>query len=166
VVVYLLALLGGVAGTLAAVWEEWTRGVWLLVVLVAPAIEEICKPIAIVLMLEKRPHWLRSGTEVVLLALVGSAVFSTLENVIYIYVYAPGEGLAFAVFRFTVCLGMHLIATAVFAVGLAKMWRTIRRTGRAFDIDYCFKYYVAAVVIHAAYNATVTILARTGVRLY
>jgi len=34
-------------------------------------------------------------------------------------------------------------------------------TDRSFDIDVIFRYYVAAVAIHAAYNTTVLILEHT-----
>ena len=53
--------------------------------------------------------------------------------------------------------------TAVFGAGLAKMWRRIRDTGASFDIDVIFRYYVAAVAIHAAYNTTMVILHLTDV---
>ncbi len=160
--VWLIGLLGGVGGTLAAILEESTHGVWLMVVLVGPAIEEICKPIAVVFLIYKRPDWLRSRGEVVAMSLLGAAVFATLENLVYVYVYAPSVGPGFAMFRFTVCTTLHLTATAVFAVGLAKMWRKARERGGGFDIDVCFRYYVAAVVIHAGYNITVTVLNRFG----
>jgi RsiW-degrading membrane proteinase PrsW (M82 family) len=164
--VYAVALVGSVAGTLAAVWEELVRGAWLAVVLVGPAVEEIAKPIAIVYLLERRPHWLRSGAEVFALAVAGACVFATLENLLYVFVYHPAAGAGFVAFRFGVCTALHLTATGAFAVGLVKVWRRIRLDGRPFDIDQCFRYYVAAVAIHAAYNTTVLVLAHAGVRLF
>jgi RsiW-degrading membrane proteinase PrsW (M82 family) len=163
VVVFLLGLVGGVAGVLTALYQEMLYGGVLLPVLVAPAIEEVCKPIGVVFMLEKRAHWLRGRRQVVLLALLGALVFATLENVAYVHLYQPKGSLSFALWRYTVCTGMHLTASAVFGVGLAKMWRHIRQTGGRFDIDHIFRYYVAAVVIHSAYNSIVLILHHTRV---
>lgn len=166
IVVYLIAALGGVAGTIAAMWEEGTRATWLMAVLVAPAIEEICKPIAIVLLLDKRPHWLRRRSEVFVLALLSAAVFATLENVLYVFAYAPDAGPDFMLWRFTVCTALHLTASGVFGLGLAKMWQHQRTHGGGFDIDVCFRYYVVAVVLHAAYNGTVMLLHLTDVLVF
>jgi RsiW-degrading membrane proteinase PrsW (M82 family) len=159
--VYLLGVVGGLVGTVAAVYQEVLHGVWLAVVLVGPAIEEACKPIGVILMLEKFPHWLRSRRQVLLMAALGALVFATLENLVYVHFYRPTGGPGFVAWRFTVCTGVHVAATAVFGAGLAKMWRRIRETGGSFDIDVIFRHYVAAVAIHAAYNTTVLILGFT-----
>lgn len=158
VVIFLLGLVGGVAGVLTALYQEMLYGGILLPVLVAPAVEEVCKPIGVIFMLEKRAHWLRGPRQVVLLAVLGALVFATLENLTYVHLYHPRGGSSFVLWRYTVCTGMHLAASAVFGAGLAKMWRHIRRTGGRFDIDHFFRYYVAAVVIHSAYNSIVLIL--------
>ncbi len=170
-VVWLVALLGSVGGTVAAFIENASRGMnpavgILLLVLVAPAVEEICKPLAIVFLLEKRPHWLRSAGEVVVLAVLSAVVFATLENLLYIFVHHPEGGPGFVLFRLTVCTALHVAATSVFAVGLAKAWRRLRARGGGFDIDDCFGYYVTAVIIHGLYNAVVTVLALAGVQPY
>ena len=161
VAIYLLAGVGGLAGTVAVVYQELLHGVWMVVVLVGPAIEEACKPIGVILMLEKFPHWLRSRKQVLLLAVLGALVFATLENLVYVHFYHPTGGPGFVAFRYAVCTSVHVAATAVFGAGLAKMWRRIRQTGGSFDIDVIFRYYVAAVAIHAAYNTTVLILEHT-----
>ncbi len=170
--VWLLALLGGVGGTLAAFYENSTQGVWviLLIVLLAPAIEEVCKPIAVILMIEKRPRWIRSRRQVVAMSMLGAVVFSALENLFYVFIKAPRTNFAtyqawmnFVVFRFTVCSGMHVLATAVFSVGLAKAWRRVRTGGGNFEIETCFRYYVAAVAIHAFYNTAAVLLTLFGV---
>ncbi len=166
VVIYLIAALGGVAGTIAAIWEESTRATWLMAVLVAPAIEEICKPIAIVLLLDKRPHWLRRRSEIFVLVILSAAVFATLENLLYVFAYAPDAGPDFVLWRFTVCTTLHLTASGVFGLGLGKMWEHQRTHGGRFDIDVCFRYYVVAVALHAAYNAAVMVLHLTGVLVF
>ncbi len=161
--VTLLALVGGAAGVLGAMYKEATAAPMLVIVLVGPAIEEIMKPIAVVFLLDKRPHWLRGPGHTLAMAVLGALVFATLENLMYIFVYAPQFGAGYRVYRFTVCTAMHVGATGVFAVGLGKMWRHIRDKGGHFDIDVCFRYYVAAVAIHAAYNTVAVILSATGV---
>ena len=157
-VIYLLGIVGGVAGILAAVYQELLHGGLLAPVLVGPAIEEACKPLGLIFMLEKRPHWLRSRAEVVVMAVLGALVFATLENVMYVHVYHPDGGAGFVAFRYTVCTGMHLAASAIFGLGLAKLWQHMRREGGGFDIDRCLWYYAGAAVLHGAYNGTVILL--------
>ena len=159
--VYAVALLGSLGGIPLAMLEE-LRHFWLVTVLVGPAIEEICKPIALVFILDKRPHWLRSPREIVVLAALSAAVFATLENLLYVHVYGAEKGSGFVLWRYLVCTALHLTATYAFSLGLVKMWRHILSKGGHFDIDVCFRYYVAAVVIHAAYNTTVSILTWAG----
>lgn len=156
--VYLLAVAGGVIGMLAAVYEEIVHGSWLAMVLVGPAIEEVCKPLIVIILLEKRAYWFASRAQVIICAVLAALVFATLENLTYVHVYHPDGGAGFVLWRYAVCTSLHVLASTVFAVGLGKMWRHIRRTGAGFDIDYIFRYYVAAVIIHAAYNSTVLVL--------
>lgn len=154
--VYLLCILGGVAGTAAALYQNTLHAAGLI--LVAPIIEELCKPIGLIILLDKRPGWIRSKWEIVILAVLAAAVFATLENLLYIFVNAPGKGAGFAIFRFTAPTSMHLIATGVFSIGLAKAWKCTMVTAKRFDITMCFRYYLLAAGIHAAYNTVVVIL--------
>ena len=135
----------------------------LLLVAVAPAVEEICKPLAIVFLLDKRPRWLRSPWEIIALAAVSAVVFATLENLLYIFVNYRQGSAAFVLYRLTVCTAVHVAASVVFGFGLVKMWRHIRASGGRFDIDVCFRYYVAAAVIHGCYNGTAFLLTWLGV---
>ena len=161
--IYLLAIVGGVIGILAAVWEELAHGSWLGMVLVGPAIEEACKPLLLIILIEKRPHWFRHRGQVVICAILAALVFATLENIVYVNLYHPTGGWNFVMWRYTICTALHVTASTVFAVGLAKMWRHIKQTGGRFDIDYIFRYYVAAVVIHAVYNTSMLIAEASGV---
>jgi len=162
---YAIAALGGAAGIFGAMYKEALAGpsMMLVVVLVGPAIEEVFKPIGVIFLLDKRPGWIRRPFEPILMAAIGAAVFATLENVIYVTVYADRASAGFVAYRFIVCTAMHITASVVFGAGLAKMWRHIRRHGGHFDIDVCFRYYVVAVAIHAGYNALALTLEMTKV---
>ncbi len=164
VLVYLIALVGGLAGVGAAAVEEWRYGTMYLpvFVLIGPAIEEVCKPIGLIFLLEKRPHWVRSSGHLVAGAILGALTFATVENLLYIRFHHPEPTSHFVLYRFTVCTAVHVLASGVFGIGLAKMWKHIRAFGGRFDIDVCFKYYAAAVAIHSTYNITVFILHQTG----
>jgi RsiW-degrading membrane proteinase PrsW (M82 family) len=167
-VVWIIAIVGSVGGIGAAILNNSALAidpmVGILVFVVAgPAVEEICKPLAIVFLLDKRPHWFRGSTEIVILAACSALVFATLENLLYIFVHNPGGSESFVFYRLTVCTALHVKASTVFGLGLAKMWRHIRDKGGHFDIDICFKYYVTAVIIHGVYNGSALILEWSGV---
>jgi RsiW-degrading membrane proteinase PrsW (M82 family) len=162
-VIYAVALLGSLGGILAAIMDEMTSMSLLAAIAVGPAIEELCKPIAVIFMLEKRPYWLSSAAQVVGLSVLGAVVFATIENVIYIFVYHPDGGTDFILWRLIICTGLHVIASLVMGIGLAKMYQHIRRRGGGLRLAPVAGYYMAAVGIHAAYNAIVTLLSIAGV---
>jgi RsiW-degrading membrane proteinase PrsW (M82 family) len=166
-VVWLIAIVGSVGGVGAAILKNSAMmfdpmfGI-LLLVIAAPAVEEICKPLAIVFILDKRPHWFRGPTEIVILAACSALVFATLENLLYIFVNNRGGPASFVIYRLTVCTALHMTASTVFGFGLAKMWKHIRDKGGHFNIDVCFKYYVSAAIIHGAYNGIAIFLTWSG----
>ncbi len=174
--VWMLGLLGGIAAIGTAMYQNTMNGqmAFLFAGVVAALFEEFCKPIGVILMLDRRPHWLTSRVEVIFMCLLGAAVFATLENVWYIYIYIPQaveQGMtqppedwsAFVWWRWVVCTALHLTASLAFAIGLAKAWKRTRTTGRRFDLEMCFYYYIAAVAIHGLYNLAVMILGTVGV---
>ena len=161
-VIYSLAVLGGLGGIVAAILQEVQSVGLFTVILIAPAVEEVCKPLGVIFMLEKRPRWIRAGGEVVLMSVLGALTFATVENAIYIFAYHPNGSAAFIAWRLIVCTGMHVAASAIMGIGLARTIRH-RKPNRAFSIDQCLWYYVAAVALHGAYNATAYVLETTGV---
>lgn len=166
--VWFIAIIGSVCGTGAAIFENsmamFNPLLWIfLAVAVAPAVEEICKPLAIVFLLDKRPHWFRSRKEIVILAALSALVFASLENLLYIFVNNPGGSANYVIYRLTVCTALHMTASTVFGFGLAKMWRHIQDKGGQFNIDVCFKYYAAAAIIHGLYNGSAMLMMWSGV---
>jgi len=163
IVVYLLGIVGGLAGVVAAVYQEIRQGGGLLLpLLIGPVIEEVCKPIGVIFMLEKRFGWLRSARQVVVLSAMGALVFATIENLVYVHIVHLGGGRAYVLWRYIICTAMHLVASIVFGLGLARVWWHIHRKRGGFDIDLCLRYFIVAVAIHAVYNTTVTVLELTG----
>ena len=162
-VIYAVAMLGSLGGILAAIMDEMTSMSLMAAIAIGPAIEELCKPIAVIFMLEKRPYWLSSAAQVVVLSVLGAVIFASIENVIYIFVYHPEGGTAFILWRLIICTGLHVVASLVMGLGLAKVYRQIRRRGGGLRLAPVAGYYLAAVGIHAAYNALVTFLAISGV---
>lgn len=163
VIVALVAVAGGVLAVLGAFFRG--SGGWgiLLVVVAAPAYEEIAKPLGILLMAEAKSRWVFARWQIVLAAVIGGAVFSAIENVLYTYVYHPSGGPAFVQWRWTVCVALHCTASTITGLGLAREWHRASVQRRHFATERVFPYWVAAIALHGAYNGTVTILELTDV---
>ncbi len=155
---WIVASLGGALGILAAAWQEMTAGAPLMVIVVAPVIEEIVKPLGVIYLIDRRARWIRSAAHVVGMCIVAAAVFATIENLVYIHVYHRGASVGFKVFRYTVCTALHVTCSAIVGFGLVRAWRKILDTGKRFDIDDCLGFFVAAVAVHGGYNLLMFLL--------
>lgn len=155
------ALSGGLFAIFGAFIKESTSGPVLLVMLVAPAIEEILKPSGVYYLLERRPQYLSSRWHVAFLSMVAGFVFATIENLMYLYVYVPDHPPGFAIYRWTVCVALHMLCSLVMGLGLGKLLPRMRR-GEPFELEDCFGWVIAAIAIHAVYNTVVTAASYAG----
>jgi len=154
---------GAILATIGAVAEELTRSSLLLFVLVGPLIEEILKPIGVIVLLESKPQLIRSRTQVIWLALVGALIFSFLENLIYVYVYFGDRATpALISVRYAVCTTLHLGASTILAMGLAREFDNSRKKARRFELENVTPYIIGAVALHGCYNFIVYMLAKLG----
>ena len=165
-VAILWALSGGLFAILGAIFKESGLGGGpLLVMLFAPAVEEVLKPSGVYYLLERRPQYLVSRFHVALLSMMGGIVFAAIENVIYLCVYVPEPVLGLIVWRWTVCLTMHAVCSFIVGLGLGKLLPGMRR-GEPFELENCFTWVIVAIVVHALYNTAVTFITAFGGRLY
>jgi len=123
-----------------------------------PAAEELLKVGLLAILLETRPYLVRSAWQLRLVAVSSALGFATVENLLYLHVYLsnPSEGLV--LWRWTVCTGMHVLATSVAAEGLVRSWRRTERTGRRPSLDHAYRWLVLAVLVHGSYNLVATLL--------
>ena len=157
------ALLGGVIGIFAAAFEELRSGAGILVpFIVAPMAEEGLKPIGIYLLLYRSPHILRGQLYTATLTALSGLCFGVIESIVYVTVYAPDQSQAYFIYRFSVTLALHMAASFIVGLGINRplldwangLARFPKRTRNAF---------VAAVLLHAAYNITAVSLELSGV---
>lgn len=134
----------------------------LYTVLFAPVIEELLKQSGMIYLLEKKPYRLFSGWQFILAAGVSAAIFSTIENLLYINVYvnlrALAEPLAFIRFRWTVCTALHVTCSVIASFGLIGVWKKQLADGRAADLSHGFIPFAIAMGLHGLYNLTVTLI--------
>ena len=84
-------------------------------------------------------------------------------HIMYIHLANPEGGMGYVLWRYIVCTLMHVSASIIFGLGLAKMWLRMKREGVKFRIKGLMRYYILASVLHGLYNATVMILDKAGV---
>ena len=89
-------------------------------------------------------------------------MFGIIESLVYVIVYVDNPSREFIIFRFSVPLGLH--ATASYLVGLGLNQRILDwAAGRSKLPRASRNYYIAAVVLHGAYNAIAVILSVSGI---
>lgn len=163
-IMLLLALCGGpfaVAGTIATQFSQGSMAGPLVLVVVGPALEEMMKIGAALIVLENRAYLFRSGAQILFAAMAAGLLFAVVENLLYIYVYYPEGSERFRLWRWTVCTTLHVGTTTIAGMGLLHMWRnatTPRQTANGLAYQrpqavHAYPYIVLAVVVHGAYNA-------------
>ncbi|MCH7579912.1 MAG: PrsW family intramembrane metalloprotease [Chloroflexi bacterium] len=159
----LFALLGGLLGILGALAAEGRTTVPLLIVFVgAPIIEEIVKPMGVYLFMIRWPHVLRNRLHIATLVMISGVCFGLIESLVYVTLYVPDHSQEFFIYRFTVTIALHAVAS--FIVGLGVSSKLIDWANGEAEFPRSAKIaFLGAIGLHAAYNITVTILDLTGV---
>ena len=156
----LVAVVGCVVGIPAVIFQELQAAFGPFVA--APVIEEAMKPAGIYILMLRWPQALLGRLHTALLAALAGLTFGLIESFIYVKVYFPDEGSDFVLFRFTVPVLMHTVASFIVGYGLSRTvidWAA----GRAPFPKVTRNFYFAAVALHAIYNTVAVILSLTGV---
>ena len=167
----LLTILCGLVGGLLAVPALFLKGkesgFWVLMLVVfGPFAEETLKQCGMIFQMEKLPGTIRRDWQFFLAALLGAAVFSVLENLLYRHVYLrklPPEQLAVLMnYRWFACTALHICCTMISALGLRRVWRDTLRKGVPCQISDAFPWFVVATALHGAYNLLMLLLQAFG----
>jgi RsiW-degrading membrane proteinase PrsW (M82 family) len=157
----ILALLGGGLGIIGAVFQELMSGGIGAPFVAAPIIEEALKPAGIYILLIVWPRALAGRLHTATLTAISGLCFGLIESYLYVTWYYPEGDSAYVLFRFTVPVMMHMIASFLVGFGLSRQlvdWAA----GRATFPKMTRNFYIAAVLLHAAYNTTVVVLDLTN----
>jgi len=158
-----LAILGGLLGLVGAFFEEVRAGGLVLLPIVgAPIIEEVLKPSGIYLLLSRWAYVVRNQVQIAALTAISGLTFGLLESLVYVTVYHRHHSGAFVVYRFTVTVLLH--ATSSFIAGLGINRRLFDwANGKAPFPKASRNAFVAAILLHGAYNTVVIALSIAGV---
>ncbi|MFQ5827248.1 MAG: PrsW family glutamic-type intramembrane protease [Dehalococcoidia bacterium] len=155
-----LALAGGIFGVLGALIEEVQAG-FLVPFVAAPIIEEALKPSGVYLLLGKWPHLLRGRLYTAYLAALGGVSFAVIENIIYLTIYFPEHSGGLVLYRFTVALFMHSLASFIVGLGInQRLLASVR--GEVPLLAGNKKFFFSAIVLHALYNIGATVAQASG----
>ena len=158
-----LALAGGFLGVVGALFVEVRSGLGpLLPIVGAPIAEEILKPSGVYFLLARWPRVLQSQLEIALLSALSGLVFGLLESLTYVTLYAPHHSHAYLVFRFTVPVALHVVASFTAGLGINRQLLDWASRGTKFPKS-SRNAFLAAIAMHATYNIIAVVLVLTSV---
>lgn len=145
-----IAVVGGLWAVIGAMLAN--RGGIVGVVIFSPVAEEVMKIGLVVAVIETRPFLFSSRAQI-LVAAIGSAVgFAVIENLMYLSVYVASPSPGLFVWRWTVCVAIHVGCTIIAAMGAMRVWRRTIAELRRPNIGPSFGPLVVAAIVHGAYN--------------
>lgn len=157
-----IALLGGLFAIIAAVVEEADFGGVFGIVVAAPIIEEALKPVGVYLLLAKWPHALRNQKYTAFLSSLSGLSFAVIENLIYLNIYVPDASQALIIWRYTICIAMHVGCSFLLGFGINQKLVAWVRSEVTF-LKGNRKFFLIPMLIHAAYNLLVYFLEVQGI---
>jgi RsiW-degrading membrane proteinase PrsW (M82 family) len=126
-------------------------------------IEEVMKPSGVYLLLVRWPQVLTSRLFTALLAATGGLFFAVVENIIYLQVYFPEHTQTLVVFRYSACLGLHMVCSFIVGFGInQKLLASVR--GEIPLLRGNKKFFIIPMIIHSLFNImAVLVESRLGV---
>jgi hypothetical protein len=153
----LIALLGGVFGILAAAYQEAGYGWYIGPFIAAPVFEETIKPCGVYLLLAKKPIALPSQRYTAFLAALAGLSFALIENAMYLNVYIPDHTQTLVVWRYTVCIILHVSCSYIVGLGINQNLANWVK-GKVGFLKGNRKYFFGAMAIHGLYNVFAVII--------
>jgi RsiW-degrading membrane proteinase PrsW (M82 family) len=159
----LVALGGSVLGVLGAMFQELSQGSLLVAFAAAPMIEEVMKPSGVYILLVQWPQVLTSRIYTAFLAALGGLSFAVVENIIYLQFYFPEHTQTLVVFRYSICLMMHVVCSFILGFGInQKLLASVR--GEVPLLKGNKKFFFIPMIIHSLFNIMAVLVAsRLGV---
>ncbi|NLF37813.1 PrsW family intramembrane metalloprotease [bacterium] len=160
-VVAALALAAGPFAVLAALLKTSAAHIAIAAVIMAPLIEELGKAAAPLIVLERWPYRFLSSTQLVFVCAVSGAIFAGIENLLYLKILLRQPDAALVLWRWTVCVALHVGCSLIAGMGLRRIWLISRATLTRPDVSLAAPYFITAMILHGSYNMLVLLLAIT-----
>ncbi len=149
----LVALLSGPWGVLGTLLGVGNSGALLLAgALGAPVLEEVMKAALPYWVARKRPWWFRSPGQILFTMAASGLIFAAIENLLYLFVYVPNPPDWLVLWRWTVCVGLHVLCTLLSGWGVVRLWKQSVQEGEVPHTERFLPWLVAAILVHLVYN--------------
>lgn len=159
----LIALCAGPFAVMGAFWGAGqTMFSVLALVVFGPMIEEVVKLALPTYVVERKPYLFLSGAQILLCGGCAGLAFSVIENLIYLTIYVPNPSAALVLWRWTVCVALHVGCSMIGAIGLASVWRAGMAEKRRPDVARAARWVVLATVVHGTYNGLALVMSKAG----
>lgn len=146
-----LVMIGGLVGIVGAIIEETKAFPLFAPFVAAPIIEEALKPAGVYLLLGRFQNLLRNQLYTAYLSALAGLSFAVVENIVYLYIYFPDHTSSLVIYRFTVNVFVHSLASFIFGFGInQKLVASIK--GEIPFLTGSKKFFIAAILLHAFYN--------------
>jgi len=150
-----LALVSGlwaVIGAMISQLQGYTLGGLLVIVVIGPLSEEMMKASAVLMTIEKWPYLFRSPLQIIFCCIAAAAGFAVIENMLYLHLYILQPTAVIIMWRWTVCVMLHVGCSLIVSMGLVKIWRETMTGGKAPKVSLATPYFITAAVVHGCYN--------------
>lgn len=153
---FLVALAGGPWAVLGAFLSAngWGMAATPLMGLIffGPLSEEVMKIGLTATVVELAPYRFRLADQIRFAAIGSALVFAIIENILYLTVYIPNPTPFVVIFRWTVCVALHVGCTALAVSGLVPVWSRAMSEGRKPRLTKFIPGLLLAHMLHGAYN--------------
>lgn len=150
----LAAVLSGPFAIASAMWQNSTAMApsVLLIVVLAPVIEETVKIAGAAYMAEQRPWLVPRPSALALVAVFSGLTFAVVENLWYLWVLIPHPTDHIVAWRWVFGPLVHGAGSLTAGIGVATMWSKALRSGRSPSFSDVQPWLITAAVWHGAYN--------------
>lgn len=124
-------------------------------VVMGPIMSEVLKVAVASAVIERRSYWIRRRGQIYLMVLGTAVVFAAVQNVMYLLVFFKNPSSVLVAYRWSIGIPLHMICAAIAARGLVAVWEQSVNEQRRVTVARAYPYIVAAIVLHAAFNAYV-----------
>ncbi len=152
----LLAVSGGFFGIVGALQAE-LPSLLLAPYVWAPVAEEVLKPVGVYIMLIKWPAALKGRLHTAVLCALAGLTFGLVESTVYMTVYFPEHTQTQLLYRYTVPVALHTVASFIFGLGINRQVLA-PLTGKGGFRRSNWVFFLAAIALHSAYNVAATVV--------
>jgi hypothetical protein len=124
-------------------------------VVFGPAMAEVLKVAITLTIIERRSLLIRSSGQIYVATLGTAAVFACVQNAVYLMLYFKNSPPELVAYRWTAAVVLHALCTAIAARGLVSVWQRARTEHRQPRLALAYPAIIAAIIVHAAFNACV-----------